>query len=199
MEHFCAPVIHPTSGEIIPSYKKLSKDPELKEVWQTAFGKEWGALAQGDDRTGAIGTETFKILRPDQIASIPSNRTVTYANIVVDYREQKADPNRVRITAGGNLIDYPGDVSTPTTDMTTAKILFYSVISTPDARFMCTDVKEFYLNTPMARFEYMRLPIHIIPPKIVYKIETPASRSRWLGLRQNSERDVWPAPGRHHH
>eukprot|EP00978_Attheya_sp_CCMP212_P028922 scaffold101112_cov55-Attheya_sp.AAC.1 len=31
MEHFCAPVIHPTSGEIISSYKKLSKDPELKE------------------------------------------------------------------------------------------------------------------------------------------------------------------------
>jgi hypothetical protein len=37
---------------------------------------------------------------------------------------------------------------------------------------MCTDVKDFYLNTPMAGFEYMRLPIHIIPPQIVdqYKL-----------------------------
>eukprot|EP00978_Attheya_sp_CCMP212_P024559 scaffold77412_cov58-Attheya_sp.AAC.1 len=31
LEHFCAPVIHPTSGDIITSYKKLAKDPELKD------------------------------------------------------------------------------------------------------------------------------------------------------------------------
>ena len=28
----------------------------------------------------------------------------TYARVVVDFRPQKEDPNRVRITAGGNLI-----------------------------------------------------------------------------------------------
>eukprot|EP00978_Attheya_sp_CCMP212_P040823 scaffold226719_cov36-Attheya_sp.AAC.1 len=54
LEHFCVPVIHPTLGDIITSYKKLAKDPELREVWQTAFGKEWGGLAQGDDRQNQI-------------------------------------------------------------------------------------------------------------------------------------------------
>jgi hypothetical protein len=32
---------------------------------------------------------------------------------------------------------------------------------------MCGDIKNFYLGTPMARFEYMRLPIAIIPQEII--------------------------------
>ena len=44
----------------------------------------------------------------DEIKQISKDRTVTYARIVVDYQPQKDDPNRVRITVGGNLIDYPG-------------------------------------------------------------------------------------------
>ena len=86
------------------SYKILKNDPKFKEVWETGFGKEWVGLAQGDKRTVAKGTNTLIILRPDQMHMIPNDRVVTYANIVVDYRPQKEDPNRVRITAGGNLI-----------------------------------------------------------------------------------------------
>jgi hypothetical protein len=167
LEHFCAPVIHPTSGEIITSYKKLSKDQELKDVWETAFGKEWGGLAQGDRRTGAKGTDTFNILRPDQVASIPSDRTVTYANIVVDYREQKADPNRVRITAGGNLITYPGELTTRTADITTSKMLWNSVISTKGAKYMTMDIKNFYLCAPLDRSEFMKMPISIFPQHVI--------------------------------
>ena len=100
IQHFCAPVMHPGTGELITSYKKLSKDPELKEVWETVFGKEWGSLAQGDKRTGSKGTDTFKILCPEQVLLIPNYCVVTYANIVVDYRPQKDDQNCVRITAG---------------------------------------------------------------------------------------------------
>ena len=108
IQHFCAPVIHQKTGELITSYKRLSEDPELREVWGTGFGKEWGSLAQGDTRTGAKVTDTFKILRPEQVLLIPNDRVATYANIVVDYRPQKDDPRRVRITAGGDLIIYPG-------------------------------------------------------------------------------------------
>ena len=101
----------------------MAKDSYLKEVWETGFGKEWGNLAQGDKRTGAIGTNTFMILLPDQVLLIPNDRVVTYTNIIVDYRPQKEDPNRVRITAGGNLIIYPGELTTRTADITTSKIL----------------------------------------------------------------------------
>ena len=108
LQHFCAPVIHPTTGEIITSYKRLVNDPKFRNVWETGFGKEWGGLAHSDKRTGAKGKNTLIILHPDQIHGIPNDQVVTYANIVVDYRPQKEDPNRVQITAGGNLIIYPG-------------------------------------------------------------------------------------------
>jgi hypothetical protein len=46
---------------------------------------------------------------------IKDGKKFTYARIMVDYRPQKEDPNRIRITVGGNLITYKGDVSTRTT------------------------------------------------------------------------------------
>ena len=99
----------------------MAKEPDLKEVWKTCFGKEWGRLAQRDKKTGAIGTNTFNILCPYQVLLIPNYRVVTYANIVVDYRPQKEDPNRVRIMAGGNLSIYPGKLTTRKADITTSK------------------------------------------------------------------------------
>jgi hypothetical protein len=43
-----------------------------------------------------------------------------------------------------------------------------STISTPNAKFMCADIKDFYLGIPMlARYKYMRLPIALIPLEIV--------------------------------
>ena len=42
LQHFCASVIHPTTGEIITSYKRLVNDPKFRDVWDTSFGKEWG-------------------------------------------------------------------------------------------------------------------------------------------------------------
>ena len=97
---------------------------------------------------------------------------MTYGRIVVDYQPQKTDPTCTRLTVGGNLIDFPGDVRTPTVDLTTDKLVIKSTISTPGARYMCGDVKNFYLGTPMARYEYMRLHISIIPQEIIdqYKL-----------------------------
>ena len=80
---------------------------------------------------------------------------VTYARVEVDFRTPKDDPNRVRITAGGNLIKYPGELTTRTVDLTTSKLLWNSVISTDDARFAALNVGNFYLETPLERYEYM--------------------------------------------
>ena len=103
----------------------------------------------------------------EEIKCIPGDITVTYACIVVDFRTQKTDPNRVRITVGGNLIDYPYELTTRTADITTSKVMRNSVIITPGAKYECADVKEFYLMTPLDRFEYMQMRISLIPQELI--------------------------------
>ena len=107
----------------------------------------------------------------DEIKNIPKDRIVTYARVVVDYRPQKQDPNRVRITVGGNLINYPGELTTRTADLVTSKILWNSVISTPNARFITADLKLFYLTAPLDRYEYMRIPLRIIPEHLIQQYD----------------------------
>ena len=108
-------------------------------------------------------------MNKNAIQNIPKDRTVTYARIVVDYRPQKVDLYRVILTVGGNLLNVPGDLSTRTAEMTTSKLLFNSVISTDEARFACIDIKNMYLQTPMDRKEYKRIPIKLIPQAFMDK------------------------------
>ena len=140
IEEFANGVVHPETKETITKYSKLIKEPTLRKVWLKAMCIELGRLANRYEDTK--GTNTFKFMSLDEIHNITGNRTVTYARIVVDYRPQKKDPNRVQITAGGNLINYPGELTTRTADLTTSKILWNSTISTPGARYACADAKK---------------------------------------------------------
>ena len=99
LQDFCGGVTHPTTGETITHCKMLLKIPELKETWERAMCTELGKISEGygDEK----GTNTDKFLTRDEIRAIPKDRTITYARIVVDYRKQKKDSNRVRITVGG--------------------------------------------------------------------------------------------------
>ncbi len=99
----------------------------------TAFGKDFGGMCQGNNKTGKMGTNAMFLMTPSDIPNIPKDRTITYIRVVVDHRPQKEDPNHIWITAGGNLIDYPGELTTRTADIRTAKLLWNSVISTPGA------------------------------------------------------------------
>jgi hypothetical protein len=86
--------------------------------------------------------------------------------IVADYREQKADPYRVRCTVGGNLIDFPGETSTKAADLVTVKCLLHNIISTPGARAACMDIKDFYLNNLLPQAEYIRYMANTIPTDV---------------------------------
>jgi hypothetical protein len=116
-----AGVVNPETGETLTKYEQLLKVPALKATWSAAMCKELGRLATGWE--GEQGTETIEFMSINEIKAIPKDRTVTYARIVVNYRPQKKDPNQVRITVGGNLIDYPGELTTRTADLITSKIL----------------------------------------------------------------------------
>jgi hypothetical protein len=57
------------------------------------------------------------------------------------------------LVVGGDRVHYPGNAGTPTTNLLTAKILINSIISTAGTKFMTMDIKDFYLNTPVARYK----------------------------------------------
>jgi hypothetical protein len=64
---------------------------------------------------------------------------------------------------GGNRFDYSGDVANPTADITTFKILINSTLSTEDVVMMMLDIKNYYLGTPLPRYEYMRVLLSCFP------------------------------------
>ena len=137
-------------------YRELITNPETRDTWMSSAANEFNRLAKG--------TNTIKFIRHNDV---PKGRMPTYGRFVCDIRPQKTETHRTRLTVGGNLISYPGVVSTKTADITTAKCLFNSVVSTPNARFACFDIKNFYLNTPLDRPEYMKIPIALIPDAII--------------------------------
>jgi hypothetical protein len=87
--------------------------------------------------------------------NIPKDRNTTYKKTVCDYKLHKKEKERVRLTVGGDRLDYSGDVATSTADITTFKILINSTLATTDVAMMMMDIKNYYLGTPLPRYEYM--------------------------------------------
>ena len=93
------------------------------------------------------GTNTIFFIPKDKV---PAGRTVTYGIIVSEIIPKKSETNRTRLTVGGNLINFPGDVTTSTEDLITAKLVFKSVLSTKQI-FMCADISNLYIDNPVER------------------------------------------------
>ena len=68
---------------------------------------------------------------------------------------------------GGNLINYPDDVGTPTANLLLIRIFLNSVISTPEAKFANADISNFYLMKPLKRPEYAKLKLSDIPEEVI--------------------------------
>ena len=154
-------IVCPDTGKEL-EYRHLIKSEKHKKVWSASFAKELQQLAQGNEKIK--GTNKIRFIKQ---SAVPNDRTVTYGRICVNYRPQKADPYRTRLAVGGDRLDYPWDKSCPTAGLQTSKILFNSVISTKNAKFFGIDIAHLYLCTPLDRYEYMQLPIGIIPDEII--------------------------------
>jgi hypothetical protein len=166
IDEVCFGVVHPIIKQTITQYWKLQHNPALKDLWVPAMSKELHCLAQG--KPGVTkATNTIFFLSHDEIQNIPKGQTVTYARILIEHRPQNEDPNRVCITVGGYLINYPFKLTTRTTHMVSSKLLWNSTISMPGARFAGADIKNMYLETPLNRFKYMRMPISLFPTNII--------------------------------
>ena len=169
---YAGPVLDAASGKTL-EHRQLRNHPAYKEVWDTSYANELGRLCQGvgthaeDPSAKRVeGTDTFK---PIHYQDIPPERRldVTYSRVVCEVRPQKADPNRTRITIGGNRICYPHDTGTKTGSLEVVKLQLNNVLSTKDARFVCYDLENFYLGTPLDRPEFVRIKLGDIPEEFV--------------------------------
>jgi hypothetical protein len=115
------------------------------------------------------GTETIRFIPKSEV---PAGKTVTYLRIVAADTPHKAKNTRIRFTVGGNLLTYNGNASTKTADLTTVKIVLNSIVSTPGAKCLTADLKDFYLNTRLDKCEYMCIPVSQIPQNVMdqYKL-----------------------------
>ena len=143
---------HQQSNSVIDSatgnvhkYYHLARGPG-KFIWIKILANDLGRLAQGVGSRMPTGTNTLYFCHPLQISP---DRKVTYAKLVATLRPQKEEEHRVRMTVGGDKLDYPGITTTDTASLSTLKLLLNSVISTPLACFLTLNIKNYYYNTPM--------------------------------------------------
>jgi hypothetical protein len=152
-------IIMPEMGNavICPHTGKSLRHSELitllwyKIRWMRSTANEIARLDQGLKR-GVKGTNTIKFIRREDV---PAWRKATYGSLMVDIKAHTEETELTRLTVGGDQIECPGDKSTRTAGLTTEKMLFNITISTPGAKLLVVDIKNFYLNTPLERYEYM--------------------------------------------
>jgi hypothetical protein len=151
-------VICPETGKSLKHQELITKS-KYKIKWMRSTANEINRL---------YNMNTIRFIRR---SDIPKGRKVTYGSFVVDIKDHKEDKERMRLTVGSDQIEYPGDKSTRTAGLTTAKILINSVISTFGAKFLVIDINNFYLNTPLGRFEYMVINLASLPQEMIEKYD----------------------------
>ena len=107
------------------------------------------------------------------------------------------NPYRTRITAGGDRLEYFGNVTTHTAGMESFKILVNSIISTPNAKCCTADISNMYLCSLLDKPEYVKFRVSLIPPAIIdhYKLRPlihngyiyAKIKKAWYGLKQSGK------------
>jgi hypothetical protein len=109
---------------------RILRDCSEGALWRAACTNKFGHLCQGHRKNMPTGTETMFFIPPN---NIPKHKKPAYLRIVAAYWPKKASPQRVRFTRGGDKIEYHGEVSTKTADLTTVKCHINDGLSTPCA------------------------------------------------------------------
>ena len=106
------------------------------------------------------GNSTILFINPSEI---PAHKKVTYGRLVVNIRPLKDKMYRVRITVGGDLLEFCGDASSVAASLATVKLLLNSVFSTKDAQFSTADIKDLFYGSVLPDPEYMKMQLKMIP------------------------------------
>ena len=112
------------------------------------------------------GTNTLFAIKFENIPKYRLNE-ICYTSVVCEVRPGGKDPNRTRITICGTNVCYPGDVGTNTASMEIFKLMINSVLSRKGAKYVCFDIENFYLSTPLGRPEYVKIQLSKIPEEFI--------------------------------
>ena len=92
---------------------------------------------------------------------------MAYIQIVMGICQQKAVPKCVRLTIGGDKVNYPREV---TADLTTVKLHLKSMVSMPNGKFLCIDINNFYLESPLDWPEYALIARKYVPQQLIDEV-----------------------------
>jgi hypothetical protein len=144
-----------------PHCKPNHKSHIAALIWK----RDW-ATCPGN--AGVQHRHQHHLLYQEKPGTTEQSKDVTYGLITYLIRPDKIEEsNKTMLVVGGNRVHYPGNAGTPTADLLTVKLLINSTISTPNAKYTTMDIKNFYLNTPMAQYKYMRLQIANMPDDVI--------------------------------
>jgi hypothetical protein len=180
------PVLDQALGKVL-KHSQLRHHPEYKEVWDRSYTDKLGQLCQGIGTNASTpsgkrtnGTNT---LQPIQFNNIPADEwgNVAQTKTVCKVRLMKEDPNRTRITIGGNSINYPDDCGTKTGLLELVKLMINSVCSWQNARFMTMDLGNFDLGTLLDCPEYICIKLSTIPQEFIEEYNLLRfAHNRWV-------------------
>ena len=85
----------------------------------------------------------------------------------MDIRPLKEEKYCVRITVGGDKLDFCGDASSVAASLATFKLLLNSVVSTKDAKFTTADILKKNYASFLPDPEYMKMKLKIFPQEII--------------------------------
>ena len=105
-----------------------------KETWSKSSANKFGRLENGVG--GFIkGTNTIKFIHKRDVPS-KQMKDVTYGQFVCCIHPKKAETHQMRFVVGGNKINYPGKLATPTAEMLVAKPVSYTHLTLPTKRIV---------------------------------------------------------------
>lgn len=110
------------------------------------------------------------VLHPIMYAAIPADRIPDITGFIKAVREKQSldgdKTYRVRGTADGRFVHYPGDTAAKTAEMAAVKMLLQSVAS-DGAKWLTLDISDFYIMHDLVRKEYVRIRVAEIPQEIM--------------------------------
>jgi hypothetical protein len=173
-----------------PTLKKFASFKDFLNHPDPSIRNRW--LHSGENEYHRLSKDGMGVLEWIRRSDVPKSKMVTYPRIVVDYRPEKDEPWRTRITAGGNLLKYDGITTAHTASMETIKCHINSIISDKNARAATADISNMYLCSDLPESEYVRFHRSTIPQSIIdkYNIEFDGDyayakiNKAWYGLKQ---------------